>query len=490
MYARASFHPVMGRYEASWLLALALLAGAWTSVAVAQQPDPMGVAGVHLSYGDDPATQMTVTWTGPPGQTGQLEVGEGEELDQSFDATMELPQGSTRAVYHATAVDLSPRTTYNYRALAGPAASEIHSFTTAPPAGTEANLTITAFADHGTVHPANTRADGDNPQRVTELGAEQDPTFHLHSGDTSYAEGDAHQWNLYLDQIGPMATKAPYMTVPGNHEREEPQGFSQYDARFKMPTGEEGRWWSFQYGNVLVVGINSERTCMAQDASTASATGDEADDCETSSQIDPYEPQLAFVEATLATAAEDPSIDWRILFSHHLFWSSSVHAGAKGLKEHYMPLLDEYNVDVVLQGHDHVYERSKILADSDLTTTGTLYLTNGAAGSGNYDWAGDQPQWSAVRDNEHYGSIVLDIEGDRLDGSFVSLEEGAIDTFTVTNVEDDGVRMGPPDGASSSAGQEDEQRGDGDGSFSVPAPGLATMLATLALALIATARRR
>lgn len=467
------------------MLVAGLLAAGLVNAAAAQQPATTEVSGVHLAYGSNPATEMTVTWTGPPSASGQLEVGQGDELNRTFEATSTIPNGSSRAVYHATATDLSPDTTYSYRTIVGQSTSEVRQFTTAPAPGEAVNLTITAFADHGTVHPANSRADGDNPTRVTELAADQEPTFHLHAGDTSYAEGDPNQWNTYLDQIEPLASTVPYMAVPGNHEREEPQGFSQYADRFKLPTEDRGLWWSFQYGNVLVVGLNSERACTASGTSEATVGGDPADDCETSGPVDPYEPQFEFFRDQLAQAAEDPSIDWRILLTHHLFWSSSSHAGAKGFKEHYLPLIDEYDVDLVVQGHDHVYERSKTLAGEDLEAPGTVYLTNGAGGSGNYGWAGDQPQWSAYRDNDHYGSIVLEIGPERLDGRFETLEDGAIDEFELVNVEDGGVRYAG-DGTAV-AGDPPADENDEEAS-TVPGPGIAAVLASLAA--IALLRRR
>lgn len=465
-----------------WIVGLVLaLVCAGAGSALAQ--DQLQPSGLHLAFGQDASSEVRVSWLGPDGSTAQLEIREpgADEFTQTFDATRQRPMGSAQVSYHAQATDLEPDTTYEYRVTIDQQRSDVSTFTTAPAPGTEANVTITAFADHGTVDPANTRADGDNPQRVLEQAADIDPTVHLHAGDTSYAEGDARQWDKYFEQIEPLASKAPYMAVPGNHEREEPQGFAQYAARFNTATEDEGLWYSFQYGNVLVVGINSERACVASTTNDAAVGMDEADDCETGEPVDPYEPQLAFVNETLSEAADDPTIDWRILLTHHLFWSSSDHAGAIGLKDHYMPIMERNGVDVVVQGHDHVYERTKTLADRDVNQTGIVYLTNGAAGSGHYGFSEDKPIWSAFRDNEHYGTLVLEIQGDRLDGRFETLEDGPVDEFALTNVQ------GGVDYAGNGSAGEGEIVTDTE-TTGVPAPGTVLVVVALAVA-VALARR-
>ncbi len=441
-------------------------------LATAQVGDS-GPAGIHLAFGADASTEMTVSWLGPADATARVEYGIDEPDVNSVDGEPTTPIGSSQAAYVARITGLEPATTYLYRVVMTSGTSEEHAFTTAPEPGSRSEVTITAFADHGTVHPANTRADGDNPMRVLEQAAAMDPTFHLHAGDTSYAEGDPFQWNLYFDQIEPLASKAPYMAVPGNHEREGAQGFHQYDTRFHPPEAEDGRWWAFQHGDILVLGLASERACMSSPVSTATLNADEADDCETSEPVEAYPPQLEWFEQTLEAAADDPTIRWRIVLTHHLFWSSSVHAGARGLVEHYMPLMDEHGVDVVVQGHDHVYERTKLLADGELSETGILYLTNGAAGSGNYDWAGDEPDFTAARDNEHYGTLVLEINGDQLDGRFVALDGTVIDSFRAVSAEEGGVRM--VDGnASADQGAAHEAPGESD---DMPLPLAITVLA-------------
>ena len=66
-------------------------------------------------------------------------------------------------------------------------------------------------------------------------------------------------------------------------------------------------------------------------------------------------------------ASQDPSIQWIIVIYHKVMYispnmcSSSSCVGSPSLRSTYHPLFDKYGVDVVLQGHVHNYERSKLI---------------------------------------------------------------------------------------------------------------------------------
>jgi hypothetical protein len=70
--------------------------------------------------------------------------------------------------------------------------------------------------------------------------------------------------------------------------------------------------------------------------------------------------QTAWLERTLASARSDPSIDWIIAQMHQIACSSSVIGNGSdlGIRQEWLPLFDRYQVDLVLNGHDHDYERS------------------------------------------------------------------------------------------------------------------------------------
>lgn len=80
--------------------------------------------------------------------------------------------------------------------------------------------------------------------------------------------------------------------------------------------------------------------------------------------------QVAWLESELA---KDTS-KWKVCFFHHAPYSSAkAHGSDKQLREVVEPIFVKYGVDVVLTGHDHVYERMK-------PQKGIHYFVTGAGG--------------------------------------------------------------------------------------------------------------
>jgi 3',5'-cyclic AMP phosphodiesterase CpdA len=88
-----------------------------------------------------------------------------------------------------------------------------------------------------------------------------------------------------------------------------------------------------------------------------------------SNYMDPK--QLAWVESQLKSAG---SSDWKICYFHHPLYSSGrFHGPATDLRQVLEPLFIKYGVNVVLSGHEHVYERVH-------PQHGIYYFTEGASG--------------------------------------------------------------------------------------------------------------
>ena len=88
-----------------------------------------------------------------------------------------------------------------------------------------------------------------------------------------------------------------------------------------------------------------------------------------------------------AAVASDPGASWRIVTIHQDIYGSGLdHSDTDGmiLRTQLTPIFDRYDVDVVLQGHDHTYSRSKLLY-GDGQSHGTYEFRLAADGS-DYDW--------------------------------------------------------------------------------------------------------
>jgi 3',5'-cyclic AMP phosphodiesterase CpdA len=71
--------------------------------------------------------------------------------------------------------------------------------------------------------------------------------------------------------------------------------------------------------------------------------------------------QYIFVQNDLAKAAADPNIDWIVIVHHDQQYASTANnllSRVNKWKEAYHPLFDQYDVDLVLQGHQHNYQRT------------------------------------------------------------------------------------------------------------------------------------
>jgi len=153
----------------------------------------------------------------------------------------------------------------------------------------------------------------------------QDPEFVLALGDLSY-NGKAKCW---LELIEPIVEKTKI--VIGNHEVDSSKLRKDYMNYF----GLKEQYYSFNKKNVHFLALSTE-TSYDEDSE-----------------------QYAFAKRDLEKYSKDPFIDWIIVFYHrYIYGSGSGLEEEKDFRETYHPLFDKYKVDLALQGHLHVYERT------------------------------------------------------------------------------------------------------------------------------------
>lgn len=157
-------------------------------------------------------------------------------------------------------------------------------------------------------------------------------------GDNVYPYGDPDQLpTRVFEPFGPVLDGgAELRAILGNHDVLQGHGDDQL-AALGMP----GRWWAQQYGDVLLVGLDSTRTRDPQ--------------------------QLDWLERTLAAT----TARWRIVALHHPPYSAGYQGSSLAAREVFSPVLARHGVQLVLSGHDHDYQRSVPLA-------GVTYVVSGA----------------------------------------------------------------------------------------------------------------
>lgn len=373
---------------------LATAAGAATAVpahaATAAAGQHSGAAGadgtpeqIHLTWGQDPATSVVVSWAAP-GQAIRPRVHVGERVIHAEERPYtDGLNGVTTYTYHARVGGLRPGRTYAYTVTADNDASAADpfsaTFTTAPHG--RAKFRFTSFGDLATPNTAWVLSYGQSAYAVGAVESFQ-PLFHLLNGDLCYADLNPmvqpQVWQDFGNNNQSSAASRPWMPAPGNHEIEwnnGPQGFTSYLTRYTLPSNGmdefEGRWYSFQVGSVLFVSLSADDV-VYQDAGPlvsgpaalvpAASTGNPPIAPGSSFYIHGYSggKQTRWLERTLAAGRTDDSVDWIVVQMHQCPASSSKTGNGSdaGLRAEWLPLFDRYQVDLVLSGHDHDYERS------------------------------------------------------------------------------------------------------------------------------------
>ncbi|MEU6587961.1 metallophosphoesterase family protein [Streptomyces sp. NPDC046881] len=357
--------------------------------------------GRHLAFGPDPRTRMRISWQAPfPVRRPYVRLGlRPDDLGRRIAAevrplhTPGVPgvRPALEQYYVHAAVDgLTPGTTYHYGvghdgwdpAAAGHRAA-IASFRTAP--ARPERFVFTAFGDQGVGRAASA---GDA------LVLRQEPAFHLHAGDICYADADgtgqrtdgydpAH-WDLFLKQNEPVARSVPWMVTTGNHDMEawySPDGYGGQLARFSLPEtgfdphGTPGAY-AFVYGNAGFVALDANDVSYEIPANLGRSGGR----------------QTAWLDRTLRRLRAGDGIDFVVVFFHHCAYSTSRHASDGGVRREWLPLFARHRVDLVINGHNHVYERTDAIGtagvgravpvggSTDPARDGTVYVTAGGGG--------------------------------------------------------------------------------------------------------------
>ena len=327
-----------------------------------------------------------------------------------------------------------------------------HFVVTAPVPGTAKPTRIWVIGDSGTAD-ANARAVRDY---FLDFTGSRDPDLWIMLGDNAYEDGtDAEYQAAVFETYSQVLPKTVLWPTLGNHDGSTADSTTEsgpyYDI-FSLPrNGEAGgvasgteAYYSFDYGNLHFVCLDSYETDRSSDGA-----------------------MMTWLEADLA--ANDK--EWVIAFWHHSPYSkgsgdSDELGHSIALRQNAVPLLERYGVDLVLTGHSHSYERSYLIDGhyglSDTFTdamkknpgdgsaagdgvyrkpatvgaphAGAVYAVAGTAGKLFYGPL-DHPAMAVSF--RTLGSMVLDVNGNRLDAIFLDsirigdAIDGIRDAFTI-----------------------------------------------------------
>ena len=299
-----------------------------------------------------------------------------EFTGESGDVDTELTGGEAYQYNHVTVTGLTENTTYYYTVEKSGVETEPVEYTTG--SFSELNLLYVGDPQIGASSgkpqggeelandsgAANTAArnDGYGWNRTLEIAAEQNPdlNFVISAGDQINKTGQPKE-EEYAAYLNPeILASLPVATTIGNHDSLN----ADYGYHFYTPnqTGngltEAGGDYYYSYGPALFIVLNTNNYNAAEHQKT--------------------------IEEAVAAY---PDATWRIVTIHQDIYGSGLdHSDTDGmiLRTQLTPIFDANDIDVVLQGHDHTYSRSKLLY-SDGETHGTYEFQLDETGT-DYDW--------------------------------------------------------------------------------------------------------
>jgi len=322
------------------------------------------------------------------------------------DAGAPLTFSSPVAPFHTVHVaGLSPATRYRYSVHVGthpasggttrdsvhevPQASHDATFVTAPADTSHEPFTFLAYGDN--------RTDGPAHERVVQAIAKESYDFLVNTGDFVNQGSDEDAWQSFFDIEEPILKDHCLFACIGNHELHNDKAavhFERYLAPVE-PTAIDPAppiYGSFRWGRARFFLLNA---------------------------FDEWQEgrERVWLEAMLNRADKEEGVDLRIAVLHHGPYSAGPHGDNKAfLAAHIDELLTAHHVDLVLAGHDHIYERGE--------AHGLKYVITGGGGAPLYRELTPRPSTRKVEAAYNYVMTTVtdgqvSITAKRPDGSLI-----------------------------------------------------------------------
>ena len=305
---------------------------------------------------------------------------EGAEKSQTIGATDKAftDDGSTTYIHEATLTGLTPNTKYEYRVGYGTdRRSDWYRLETAG-----------ASVYDVLIYPDSQSGDYSQWEEIVKNSALRNPrtALYISMGDLVDNGEHAYQWRTWLNSIKPLSANVPLATTLGNHEMytldwkmREPYAYLNYFA--VPPNGNEifsRRYYSYDFGDVHYVVLDT----MLYESNH--------EDNHDTHHPDLYDVQVQWLRQDLTANTKK----WTVVLMHRdPFQYAFDRPGANravGFDDEgvlFMPIFDEFNVDLVLSAHLHSYRNRGHVRNFDRDSSGPLYILTGIAGDAR------RPKW-------------------------------------------------------------------------------------------------
>lgn len=355
-----------------------------------------GYETVSLTPGED-ESQLNLAWYSHKDETPKVRIAKtknGLKSGKVFEGTQEATtvayssavtdgDGTTYNSNKVTVTGLAESTKYYYQVYQNGTWQSAETFTT----GDADNYSVIYVAD-----PQIGACKGQTSEEGTSMADKAD-------GSTTYAaRNDAYNWSSILEDVAQQHPDLSFMISAGdqvnyaNYEFEY-AGFLQPSLFASLPlaaaignhdSGSANYSWHFNNPNSFDVDA-------ADTTYTAGHTNAGSDYYYTYGDVlyivlDTNNYNCATHENVIKKAVEaNPDCTWRIVTFHQdIYGSGKDHSDSDGmvLRTQLTPIMDEYDIDIVLQGHDHTYSRTyQLTGDGE---DHTAYNNSNYKGDENY----------------------------------------------------------------------------------------------------------
>lgn len=292
---------------------------------------------VILTWTKDPAATQDITWMMPDNLPAYVQYIKATEYQEDFALAAEtiasaIPFNNGQYRYSVTITGLNPDTQYVYRVGRDGAWSEPLSFSTGPI--DPESFTFLYLGDVQSEYPQW----GSLLEKIYMENPEI--KFSLLGGDLTNNGDDENEWGEFLDAATGLFSRIPMMPTMGNHDG------SMYLKFFSLPDngplGLKQEFYSFDYGDAHFVVLNSRNNTDLT------------------------------VRQWLEEDLQNTAKKWKFAVFHHPAYPAV--ADYKGIdesiRENWIPILEDYNIDMVFVGHQHVYMRTKPIRDDQIQPEG------------------------------------------------------------------------------------------------------------------------
>ncbi len=216
------------------------------------------------------------------------------------------------------------------------------------------------------------------------------PSFVISTGDLTQRGDSEKYWTQFFREGKELYSSIPFQPAIGNHDLSRNRYFAHY---FDLGDNDQ-TYYYFKYGKAHFIALD------------------------TALNFSPGSEQYNFLKNLLERIQnQSPTI----IYFHHAAYSFSRHGSDSKVRQYLVPLFEAYGVDLVINGHDHGYQRIGPI-------NGVQYIVTGGGGAPLYAIK-NRPQLKSYKEVYHY--VVFEVGDKSIKGTMKLRSDTIEDQFEV-----------------------------------------------------------